>query len=75
MVENPTQLLYLLDNLPGRSHDLLSTEENLVQGLTSDEIEITLPTSLSEQYFVNKNLVAAPIAVKDYIPLQDLPVL
>ncbi|KAJ9062029.1 hypothetical protein DSO57_1015074, partial [Entomophthora muscae] len=31
---NPSQLLYLLDNLPGKANDLLSTEENLVYSLT-----------------------------------------
>ncbi|KAJ9081384.1 hypothetical protein DSO57_1015281 [Entomophthora muscae] len=71
----PTQLLYLLDDFHGRVHDILSTKENLVRSLTSDGVEIILPTSLPETYLVEKTLVPISIAAEDPTLSQDLPAL
>ncbi|KAJ9081689.1 hypothetical protein DSO57_1011937 [Entomophthora muscae] len=37
--KNPSKLLYLLDNLPGKAQYLVSTEELLVKSLTSDNLD------------------------------------
>ncbi|KAJ9059802.1 hypothetical protein DSO57_1037742 [Entomophthora muscae] len=67
--------MYLLDDLPGRVHNILSTKENLVRSLTSDGVEIILPTYLPETYLVEKTLVPISIAAEDPNLSQDLPTL
>ncbi|KAJ9077583.1 hypothetical protein DSO57_1015591 [Entomophthora muscae] len=39
---NPGQLLYLLDDLPGKAHDMLSTGEKLAKSLICDNFNFTL---------------------------------
>ncbi|KAJ9084870.1 hypothetical protein DSO57_1019648 [Entomophthora muscae] len=42
-VENPSSLLHLLDNLPGKASNLLFTGETLVFSLTCGNVNFSLP--------------------------------
>ncbi|KAJ9058746.1 hypothetical protein DSO57_1009085 [Entomophthora muscae] len=44
---NPSQLLYLLDNLPGRAHGILSAGKNLVKSLICNDLDFALPEIVS----------------------------
>ncbi|KAJ9053296.1 hypothetical protein DSO57_1025768 [Entomophthora muscae] len=75
MGENPIKLMYLLNDLKCRTHNILSVEENLVKSLTSDNVETPLLTPVPESCLVEESLVLIPIVVEEYFLHQDLSVL
>ncbi|KAJ9076354.1 hypothetical protein DSO57_1027170 [Entomophthora muscae] len=52
--KNHGQIQYLLDNLPGRNHVVLPTEENLVKSLTCDNLDAALIELTSVNFFPEK---------------------
>ncbi|KAJ9062766.1 hypothetical protein DSO57_1007122 [Entomophthora muscae] len=50
--KNPSQILYLLDDLPGKAYGLFSTGEHLVCILTCDDVEfaVLIKASMTCQY-------------------------
>ncbi|KAJ9077166.1 hypothetical protein DSO57_1019324 [Entomophthora muscae] len=42
--DNPTCLLYLLEDLPWRAQNLFATHKNLVKSLTCDNLDLSLPS-------------------------------
>ncbi|KAJ9089575.1 hypothetical protein DSO57_1011414 [Entomophthora muscae] len=67
--ENPSQLLYLLDNLPGKENDLLSTGENMVHTLTCSNVKYVLPTDLSASQQVEMVSLPHCVEVEDILPI------
>ncbi|KAJ9089012.1 hypothetical protein DSO57_1017290 [Entomophthora muscae] len=72
--ENPTQLLYLLDDLPGRAHSRLSTRKRLFEGLTCDDVAFALPEHVPVNYLSEGIPMTVSFEGKDSPP-HDLPLL
>ncbi|KAJ9086685.1 hypothetical protein DSO57_1001476 [Entomophthora muscae] len=76
--ETPTKLLYLLNDLPGRAWNLLSTGKNLIRNLNLDNVEVPLPIPIPESYLAKpwaQILVSEWCAAygSECIPASDVP--
>ncbi|KAJ9063354.1 hypothetical protein DSO57_1001260 [Entomophthora muscae] len=73
--KDPSQQRYLLDDLPGKANDLVSTRDNLVPALTWDIIEYALPTN----HPIGQQVETAPqprlVKVEGLLPHLDMPVI
>ncbi|KAJ9049882.1 hypothetical protein DSO57_1020035 [Entomophthora muscae] len=72
--KNPSQLLYLLDDLSRKANDLLLTDENLVHSLTCDDVEFALPTAELKSYQDEETQTPALVELEDLSPLVGVPV-
>ncbi|KAJ9063209.1 hypothetical protein DSO57_1002507 [Entomophthora muscae] len=65
--ENPSQKMYLLDDLPGKANVLLFTGENLVHTLTCNNVKYVMPTDLSASQQVEM------VSLPRFVEVEDLP--
>ncbi|KAJ9055787.1 hypothetical protein DSO57_1039572 [Entomophthora muscae] len=66
--ETPAQFLCILDNLPGKSNDLLFTGKNLVFSLTRDNSEFSPAIAVLRTVQEEKPLTPDPLEVNE-LPL------
>ncbi|KAJ9069877.1 hypothetical protein DSO57_1014199 [Entomophthora muscae] len=59
--ENPSHLLYLLDNLTGKASGLFFTGETLVCSLTCNNIEFSLPTETTISHLYEDPQMLTPV--------------
>ncbi|KAJ9076537.1 hypothetical protein DSO57_1025146, partial [Entomophthora muscae] len=73
--ENLSQILHLLDNLPGKANGLFSTGENLVCSITCDNMEFKLPTIVPLIHLHEDSCVPATVESVAFSPANSMPLI
>ncbi|KAJ9084866.1 hypothetical protein DSO57_1019644 [Entomophthora muscae] len=71
-VENPSHLLHLLNNLPGKSRNLFFTGETMVCSLICDNMEFSLPTEEPMGHLYKDSHMLSPVEYVILPPLDSM---